>query len=109
MSQKKFVSPSGEFYTADILVSLKANEGEEIKVSDTICTYYIQLIPGAGILNRGVNLQSIIDGFSEIGQIKVLDYFNEDIPQNKELYDMQWEIYVATKEPIDEIQDYLIF
>lgn len=104
--QKAIISEINKVLGADKNDKKSEEKSSENNNQNNIKTFYIRLQPFADIERRGVNLQSIIDNISSLGQTKILDYYSNS---DEEMLYVSWEIYLVTDESIGTVEDYLFF
>ncbi len=96
----KVIEELNDFFTGDELEEeRKKNKGEGSN------TYYINFEPDADIEERGVNIKSIFSQLNKIGKTIIIPKSIDD----DEKYSVCWEIFVATKEDIEEIEEIMMF
>ncbi len=96
----KVLGEINDFFTEDEL------EAEHQEATNTgLNLYYINFEPDNDIEDRGVNLTSIFSQLSKIGKSLIIPKNIED----EEKYSVCWEIFVATENNIDNIEEIMMF
>jgi two-component system chemotaxis sensor kinase CheA len=104
---QQFVSnPSGTPEKSDVSVA----DVEE--VNDDSKTFFIQIKPHVNILQNGTNPLFLLDDLHALGEARVISY-HEKIPEFSELNTedcyISWDVFLNTRESLNEIQDVFIF
>ncbi|RLD80039.1 MAG: hypothetical protein DRJ10_07945, partial [Bacteroidetes bacterium] len=96
----KTLEELNDFFSNDELESEKEqnkSEGQNL--------YYINFEPDVDVEERGVNLRAIFTQINNIGKTLVIPKNIDD----DEKYSVCWEIFIATKEDIDELEEIMMF
>ncbi len=88
-------------------------DSNEPEVPDSeYSTYYILFQPHENILDNGTNPLYLIDILCDLGESLIFPHYN-NIPQLQDLKPsssyIYWEVVLATKEPVNEINDVFLF
>ena len=96
----KILGELNDFFTED---ELEAEHEENTNTGLNL--YYINFEPDNDIEERGVNLKSIFSQLHKLGKIFIIP---KNIDDDKK-YSVCWEIFIATNEDIDELEEIMMF
>lgn len=92
--------------------SKQANTAEQSKGSSSEATYYIRFIPNENIFDNGTNPLYLLDELVEMGDCLAFPH-TQNLPKINELSPLKcyiyWEVFIATKQSINDISDVFIF
>jgi len=96
----KVIEELNDFFSNEELeIEKEKNKNTELSL------YYINFEPDADVEQRGVNLRAIFTQLGKVGKTLI-------IPKNikdKQKYTVCWEIFIATKDDIDELEEIMMF
>lgn len=96
----KTIEELNDFFSGDEL-----EEERKKNKNSGLNTYYINFEPDADIEERGVNLKSIFSQLNKLGRTIIIP---KNI-NNEEKYSVCWEIFIATEENVEELEEIMMF
>lgn len=96
----KVVGELNDFFTSDEL------EAEKEKNTNTgLSLFYINFEPDSDIENRGINLRLLFSQINQAGKTLIIPKSVSD----EEKYPVNWEIFIATENDIDDLEEIMMF
>ncbi len=96
-----------EFLKEEIQEILGSESGttETADKNEILNFFYIRFFPDNDIDERGINLRAIFNKLSDLGHIRIMPKTKEEPGK----YHTRWEIYLATNQSIEEVEDIMMF